>query len=72
MQVRTCIKEASGSAKLSGHSKYGMPPCHKDYRSRCHPGEGKKWVRESEQCIQQPVCTTTGMGTLDSNTGPGA
>eukprot|EP00957_Ditylum_brightwellii_P057871 4388083-Ditylum_brightwellii.AAC.1 len=31
--VRACIKEASGSAKLSGRIMYGMPPCHTDYRS---------------------------------------
>eukprot|EP00957_Ditylum_brightwellii_P063726 4835985-Ditylum_brightwellii.AAC.1 len=26
--------EASGSAKLSGHGAYGMPPCCMNYRSR--------------------------------------
>eukprot|EP00957_Ditylum_brightwellii_P166729 12691760-Ditylum_brightwellii.AAC.1 len=33
--VRICIKEASGSAKSSGRSMYGMPPCHTYYRSGC-------------------------------------
>eukprot|EP00957_Ditylum_brightwellii_P050284 3813498-Ditylum_brightwellii.AAC.1 len=32
-QVRTCVKEASGSAKPSGCSMYGMPPCRADYSS---------------------------------------
>eukprot|EP00957_Ditylum_brightwellii_P068998 5237136-Ditylum_brightwellii.AAC.1 len=27
------IEEASGSAKLSGHGAYGMPPCRTNYRS---------------------------------------
>eukprot|EP00957_Ditylum_brightwellii_P194431 14807858-Ditylum_brightwellii.AAC.1 len=31
-QVNTCIEEASGSAKPSGYSGHGMPPCHTDYR----------------------------------------
>eukprot|EP00957_Ditylum_brightwellii_P127395 9714648-Ditylum_brightwellii.AAC.1 len=31
--VRTCIKEATGSAKLSGCSMYGIPPYHTNYRS---------------------------------------
>eukprot|EP00957_Ditylum_brightwellii_P035328 2679739-Ditylum_brightwellii.AAC.1 len=32
--VRTCVEEASGSAKPSGYSTYGMPPCCTNYRSR--------------------------------------
>eukprot|EP00957_Ditylum_brightwellii_P125428 9560444-Ditylum_brightwellii.AAC.1 len=34
-KVRTCIEEASRSAKPSGRSMYGMAPCHTDYRSGC-------------------------------------
>eukprot|EP00957_Ditylum_brightwellii_P099705 7595363-Ditylum_brightwellii.AAC.1 len=33
MWVRTCVEEASGSVKPSGHSMYGMPPCRTNYRS---------------------------------------
>eukprot|EP00957_Ditylum_brightwellii_P075137 5709926-Ditylum_brightwellii.AAC.1 len=33
MQIRTCVKEASRSAKPVGHSMYGMPPCCTDYSS---------------------------------------
>eukprot|EP00957_Ditylum_brightwellii_P121414 9259323-Ditylum_brightwellii.AAC.1 len=31
--VRTCVKEASESAKLSVRGAYGMPSCRTNYRS---------------------------------------
>eukprot|EP00957_Ditylum_brightwellii_P170367 12967588-Ditylum_brightwellii.AAC.1 len=34
MQIKTCIEGTSGSAKRSGHSTDGMPPCSTYYRSR--------------------------------------
>eukprot|EP00957_Ditylum_brightwellii_P095811 7300187-Ditylum_brightwellii.AAC.1 len=33
MRIKTCVKEASRSAKLSGCSIYGMSSCHIEYRS---------------------------------------
>eukprot|EP00957_Ditylum_brightwellii_P204620 15340159-Ditylum_brightwellii.AAC.1 len=64
MQVRTYVEEASGSAEPSGHSTHVASLWHMGCRSRCHPGEGKKWAHESEHCVQQPVCNTTHIGRI--------
>eukprot|EP00957_Ditylum_brightwellii_P050710 3845169-Ditylum_brightwellii.AAC.1 len=46
----TCIEEASGSTEPSGRSMYVVAPRCTDYRSGCHPGEGKKGASESVHC----------------------
>eukprot|EP00957_Ditylum_brightwellii_P141802 10804441-Ditylum_brightwellii.AAC.1 len=67
MRVKTCIKEASWSVKLSGCSAYGESYTIQTTEAgsqnnlrrsmpcvspACHPGEGKKLACESERCVR--------------------